>query len=167
MNRLFESARSAARFYGREVWACGARVARSQAAEVAQRPSGGRAGLGQHQLSSLKAVATAGCRSVGMARRLVVTAMLGLSLAAAGSAIAQQAKPAASPATAQAAAPGSAAAPPSAPAPATPAPSTAAPGAAAAPAGDAASTPDAAAPDTRGLDQEVQGLKKDVVDLNR
>jgi hypothetical protein len=29
--------------------------------------------------------------------------------------------------------------------------------------GDAAATP----PDTRGLDQEVQGLKKDVVDLNR
>ena len=89
-----------------------------------------------------------------MARRLVVTAILGLSLAAAGSAIAQQAVPAASPAAAQAAPPGGASAP----------------------AGDAAATPpasgdaapaDAAAPDTRGLDQEVQGLKKDVVDLNR
>jgi hypothetical protein len=45
----------------------------------------------------------------------------------------------------------------------------------AAPSGDAATAPPAAgdaaaadaAPDTRGLDQEVQGLKKDVVDLNR
>jgi hypothetical protein len=52
----------------------------------------------------------------------------------------------------------------------------AAPGAPAAPAADAAPPADAAAaasdagtppPDTRGLDQEVQGLKKDVVDLNR
>jgi hypothetical protein len=34
-------------------------------------------------------------------------------------------------------------------------------------AGDAAGTDAATSPDTRGLDQEVQGLKKDVVDLNR
>ena len=34
-------------------------------------------------------------------------------------------------------------------------------------AGDAAGTDAATPPDTRGLDQEVQGLKKDVVDLNR
>ena len=84
--------------------------------------------------------------------------MIGLSLSLAASpAIAQNA------ALAAAAAPANAA-PPSAPAstPATP------------PAGaDAAATPPAAdapadaAPDTRGLDQEVQGLKKDVVDLNR
>src|SRR6185437_14810720 len=54
---------------------------------------------------------------------------------------------------------------------------TASPPAAAAsgsPAGDAAASPpggeaaaETPAPDTRGLDQEVQGLKKDVVDLNR
>ena len=105
-------------------------------------------------------------------------------LAMAGSAIAQQAAPAGGPAAAQTAAPGAAAAPPSAAAPAAAAPGTsappagapAAPGTAAAPAGDAAAAPpaageaappDTAAPDTRGLDQEVQGLKKDVVDLNR
>ena len=69
-----------------------------------------------------------------------------------------------SPALAQTNAAPANAAPPSAPA--------AAPGASA-PAADAAATPPAtdapadAAPDTRGLDQEVQGLKKDVVDLNR
>ena len=71
-----------------------------------------------------------------------------------------------SPALAQSNAAPANAAPPSAPA--------AAPGASAPAAGaDAAATPPAtdapadAAPDTRGLDQEVQGLKKDVVDLNR
>ena len=44
------------------------------------------------------------------------------------------------------------------------APAAGADAAATPPAGDA---PADAAPDTRGLDQEVQGLKKDVVDLNR
>src|SRR5262249_52543691 len=68
-------------------------------------------------------------------------------------------------------------APSSAPAVAPPAPADAAqPGASAStPPGDAAAAPSAdtpgseanAATDTRGLDQEVQGLKKDVVDLNR
>jgi len=101
----------------------------------------------------------------------LVAAMIGLSLAA-SPAIAQHAAPAAAPANA---------APPSAPAstPATPpagADAAAAPGATAtAPAADAdaAATPPAAdapadaAPDTRGLDTEVQSLKKDVVDLNR
>jgi hypothetical protein len=163
-----------------------------------------------NQLSSLKAVLAAGYRSVGMARRVVVAAALGLSLAAAaGSAIAQNnaarpataqssAMPAASPATtqttparralvvAQAAAPATTATPPTPPAAgaaptppagaAAPAGDAAAPAApaGAAPAGDASATPpagsdaaDAGAPDTRGLDQEVQGLKKDVVDLNR
>jgi hypothetical protein len=38
---------------------------------------------------------------------------------------------------------------------------------ASAPAGDTPGGEGATAPDTRGLDQEVQGLKKDVVDLNR
>jgi hypothetical protein len=159
MNRFFESARSAVTSYGHEGWAGGARAA----------------------------VVTAGCRRVAVARRLAVAAVLGLSLAAAGSAIAQNATPTANPAPAQTAAPGAAAkdtdAPPAPGAAATAAtPSgTAAPGAAAAsdnaaaaPAGDAAAAPPAAtdaapeaAPDTRGLDQEVQGLKKDVVDLNR
>ena len=101
----------------------------------------------------------------------LVAAMIGLSLAA-SPAIAQNAAPAAAAAPANAA-------PPSAPAstPATPpAGADAASGATAtAPAvgADAAATPPAAdapadaASDTRGLDQEVQGLKKDVVDLNR
>ena len=95
----------------------------------------------------------------------LVAAMIGLSLAA-SPAIAQNAAPAAAAAPANAA-------PPSAPAstPATPpagadatAPAAGADAAATPPAGDA---PADAAPDTRGLDQEVQGLKKDVVDLNR
>ena len=50
-----------------------------------------------------------------------------------------------------------------------PAASATATDAAAPPPADAAAPSDAATPppDTRGLDQEVQGLKKDVVDLNR
>ena len=59
------------------------------------------------------------------------------------------------------------AAPPSAPAPAASSAPATAPGADAAAAPPAADAPADAAPDTRGLDQEVQGLKKDVVDLNR
>jgi len=63
---------------------------------------------------------------------------------------------------------------PSAPPAATPPPAAAAPAPAASAAPDAAA-PAAAAPaaaadaagDTRGLDEQVQGLKKDVVDLNR
>jgi hypothetical protein len=93
----------------------------------------------------------------GWAMALAVALMgLGLSLAA-------------GPVTAQTVAPGTDA---TAAAPASSA--AAAPGATAPAAGaDAAATPPAAdapaeaAPDTRGLDQEVQGLKKDVVDLNR
>jgi hypothetical protein len=45
---------------------------------------------------------------------------------------------------------------------------TAAPAAAAAPpTGDTSAADASTAPDTRGIDQEVQGLKKEVVDLNR
>ena len=84
----------------------------------------------------------------------LVAAMIGLSLAA-SPAIAQNAAPAAAPANA---------APPSAPASTPAAPPAGADAAATPPAADA---PADAAPDTRGLDQEVQGLKKDVVDLNR
>jgi hypothetical protein len=54
---------------------------------------------------------------------------------------------------------------PAAPPGATPPPAAAAPAPAASAAPDAAA-PDAAS-DTRGLDEQVQGLKKDVVDLNR
>lgn len=59
-----------------------------------------------------------------------------------------------------------AAAPPPPPAPAAAAPPAETPPPA--PAGDAAApAPAEPAPDTRGLDEQVQGLKKDVVDLNR
>lgn len=61
--------------------------------------------------------------------------------------------------------------PADAPAPAAPAPVAAAPAEAPAPATSAEPTTDAAAPvaapDTRALDEEIQGIKKDVVDLNR
>jgi hypothetical protein len=94
----------------------------------------------------------------------LVAALIGLSLAA-SPAVAQNAAPAAAAAPANAA-------PPSAPAstPATPpagADAAAAPGAEAAATPPAADAPADAAPDTRGLDTEVQSLKKDVVDLNR
>jgi hypothetical protein len=112
----------------------------------------------------------------------LAAAVLALSLLAAGPALAQSnAAPGASPANGQ-----NAAGPHTSPAPAarstnpTPAKGTNTPaaspaGAAApAPAGAPPATPPAGtdapadvAPDTRGLDQEVQGLKKDVVDLNR
>jgi hypothetical protein len=90
----------------------------------------------------------------GWAMALLVT-MMGLSLAT-------------GPATAQTVAPGTdatTAAPAAAAAPANAGTSVAAPPVAAPPAADAPA--DTAAPDTKGLDQEVQGLKKDVVDLNR
>ena len=95
---------------------------------------------------------------------------LGLSLAA-GPVTAQIVAPGTDATTA---APAAAAAPANAAPPSTaPASSAAAAPGATAPAADATATPPAAdapadaAPDTRGLDQEVQGLKKDVVDLNR
>ncbi len=88
------------------------------------------------------------------------------SLSVAGPVLAQNAAPgtdATTAAPAAAAAPTNAA-PQSSPPAATSGAPAAAGDAAAPPAGDA---PADAAPDTRGLDQEVQGLKKDVVDLNR
>jgi hypothetical protein len=101
----------------------------------------------------------------------LVAAMIGLSLAA-SPAIAQHAAPAAAAAPANAAPPPAPASTPAAPpagadaaaAPGTTAPAAGADAAATPPAGDA---PTDAAPDTRGLDTEVQSLKKDVVDLNR
>jgi hypothetical protein len=94
-----------------------------------------------------------------------VAALIGLSLAA-SPAIAQNVAPAAAAAPANAA-------PPSAPASTPATPPAGADAAAPAAGADAAATPPApdaaadAAPDTRGLDTEVQSLKKDVVDLNR
>ena len=96
--------------------------------------------------------------------------VIGLSLAASPALAQSNAAPAAPPVIAQTDAPAAAAAPANAAPPSAPA---AAPGASAPAAGADAATPPAtdapadAAPDTRGLDQEVQGLKKDVVDLNR
>lgn len=100
--------------------------------------------------------------------------LLGLSLVV-GPAMAQNTAPA--PAATAAAPPAATAAPSQGDAPASAAPTdappagasagaadTAAPGAGAASTDAPAETP---APDTKGLDQEVQGLKKDVVDLNR
>jgi hypothetical protein len=87
-------------------------------------------------------------------------AVLGLLLGAGNPALAQNASP-------------STLAPTGGTRPSSPVPGTAAP---AAPATDTAATPPAGAeapaeatpaPDTRGVDQEVQSLKKDVVDLNR
>ncbi len=77
------------------------------------------------------------------------------------------AAPAAAPAAA--AMPATESAPPAAPAQgaAGAPPASSAEAAAPPPSGDTAAGETANAPDTRGLDQEVQGLKKDVVDLNR
>jgi hypothetical protein len=69
---------------------------------------------------------------------------------------------AAAPATAS---PATAAPPAGSPAPTNPPPAAAEAGASAP--GSETSAAEPAAADTRGLDQEVQGLKKDVVDLNR
>jgi hypothetical protein len=98
----------------------------------------------------------------------LVVAIMGLSWAA--SPVMAQTVAAGTDATT--AAPAAAAAPANAPPPAATPPG--APAAAPAAGADAAATPpaadapaDTAAPDTKGLDQEVQGLKKDVVDLNR
>jgi hypothetical protein len=107
----------------------------------------------------------------------VVAALLGLTVLA-GPVMAQNAAPGAVAAEAAptAAAPAAEAAPPRGPAAgATAAPPAATPPATAPAAGPDAAPPPAAgaeapadaAPDTRGLDQEVQSLKKDVVDLNR
>jgi hypothetical protein len=110
----------------------------------------------------------------------LAAAAVGLSLAASPAMARNNGAPPASPAVARNTALGThaatTAAPAAAAANAAPPSAPAAPGAAAttAPAGTgAAATPPAAdapadtAPDTRGLDSEVQGLKKDVVDLNR
>ena len=104
-------------------------------------------------------------------------AVMGLSLmsaAVAQNAAASATTPATSaPAATTAPPPSGAGAPAGAAADATTAPPAAGaagatpPGGADASAPPAADAPAEAAPDTKGLDQEVQGLKKDVVDLNR
>ena len=100
-------------------------------------------------------LAALGCAA---AAPLLVAAVLGCSPAIAQTAATPAAPaPAGAPDTATPAAttPPTAAAPDSAPAATTAAP------------GDASAPGEPSAPDTKGLDQEVQGLKKDVVDLNR
>jgi hypothetical protein len=109
-------------------------------------------------------------------KSVTLAAVLGLFLGTVSPAMAQNASPS-TPAPVSTPAPETeapGAAPPPASEPAAPAAATA-PASASAPAGDATAAPPAAgeaaeaAPsaDTRGLDQEVQSLKKDVVDLNR
>ena len=85
--------------------------------------------------------------------------VIGLSLAASPALAQSKATAPVPPVITQSDAPAAAAASANAAPPAAGADTAAAPPAADAPAD--------AAPDTRGLDQEVQGLKKDVVDLNR
>jgi hypothetical protein len=139
----------------------------------------------ERRVSSFSAAGSGWARSLAAG---LLAAVVGLSLV--GTAVAQNAAPGANaPAAAAPAASSDAAAQPAASATSAPpaaATDTAPPagGAAAAAAttppatapdaaGAAAATPPAAdapaepAPDTKGLDQEVQGLKKDVVDLNR
>src|SRR6188472_4459187 len=87
------------------------------------------------------------------------TAIVSFGLAVGASNAFAQATPSAAPDTAQAA-PAGAAAPAEGPPIVTGSDSSAAP---AAPADGAAAEPPA---DTRGLDEEIQNLKKDVVDLN-
>jgi hypothetical protein len=123
-----------------------------------------------HVVSRLSFLAAAKEWATSLATGLAA-GVIGLSLAASPALAQSNATPAVPPVIAQTDAPAAAAAPANAAPPSAPA---AAPGAAAPAAGaDAAVTPPAtdapadAAPDTRGLDQEVQGLKKDVVDLNR
>jgi hypothetical protein len=121
-----------------------------------------------HVVSRLSFLAAAKGWALSWATGLAA-AVIGLSLAASPALAQSNAAHAVPPVIAQTDAPAAAAAPANAAPPSAPA---AAPGASA-PAADAAATPPAtdapadAAPDTRGLDQEVQGLKKDVVDLNR
>jgi hypothetical protein len=101
-----------------------------------------------HQMMALtRAPAYAVCA------RALRSARLAGALLLAAAALAQAAPP-----------PAAAPAGPPTPAASTPA-ATAAAAASAAPA--AAATSAEAAPDTRGLDQEIQGLKKDAVDLNK
>ena len=126
-----------------------------------------------HVVSRPSFLAAAGKR---LAVSLAMTAVVGWSLAVSPAMAQNNGAPAAS-VVAQTVAPGTdartsapaAAAVPTNAAPATPdapaSPPAGADAAAVPPATDAAA--DTAAPDTRGLDQEVQGLKKDVVDLHR
>jgi hypothetical protein len=111
-----------------------------------------------HVVSRLSFPATARKWAVSFATGLAA-GVIGLSLAASPALAQSKAAPPSPPVIAQTDAPAAAAAPANAAPPAAGADTAAAPPAADAPAD--------AAPDTRGLDQEVQGLKKDVVDLNR
>ena len=120
----------------------------------------------ERRVSSFSAAGFGWARSLAAG---LLAAVVGLSLM--GTAVAQNAAPGANAPAVAAPAAGSDAAANAAPAATT----GTAPPAGAAPGGaDAAATtppatdaPAEPAPDTKGLDQEVQGLKKDVVDLNR
>jgi hypothetical protein len=103
----------------------------------------------------------------------MLAAVLGLFLGVSNAAMARDAQPATPAVSSGTPAPPAAnpAAPTDAASSATPAAATSTKPAgetsATSPAGADAATDAAPAPDTRGLDEEVQGLKKDVVDLNR
>ena len=111
-----------------------------------------------HVVSRLSFLAAARKSAVSLATGLAA-GVIGLSLAASPALAQSKATAPVPPVITQSDAPAAAAAPANAAPPAAGADTAAAPPAADAPAD--------AAPDTRGLDQEVQGLKKDVVDLNR
>jgi hypothetical protein len=120
-------------------------------------------------LPPAKSVVFAGAPQLGCAFKRAWSRLVGpLSLLvcawlAAPDAVAQGGAAAPAPTAVSPAASGAAAAPLTTEMPAAAAPAaTDAP-----PAGDTSAADAAVPPDTRGLDQEVQGLKKDVVDLNR
>jgi hypothetical protein len=126
-----------------------------------------------HVVSRLSFPAAARKWAVSLATGLAAS-VIGLSLAASPALAQSNAAPAIPPAITQTDAPAAGAAPANAAPPSATVPTTpSAPGATAPAGADTAAAPPAAdapadaAPDTRGLDQEVQGLKKDVVDLNR
>jgi hypothetical protein len=117
-----------------------------------------RSRSGRHTAPWLRILPQAGSLSLAW---LLVGALCSTAVLAQGAAAPTVAAPSASSAQSP---------PPAAPGPARATATPATPGPAAVPAASGAAAPaaaNAAAPDTRGLDEEVQGLKKDVVDLNR
>jgi hypothetical protein len=113
-------------------------------------------------LHRLTCVAKAWSRLAGLALLLACSWVAAPAAIAQGAAAPTGAAPAAAPASAQM--PATESASPTAPPASGP---EAAANASPAPVADTPGGEATAAPDTRGLDQEVQGLKKDVVDLNR
>jgi hypothetical protein len=116
----------------------------------------------------LRRFGEAGSRWVGVGLLLILAGLASAAASAQGGAPA----PVATPPSSAASAPGAGSAPAAPGGPAATAPGAATPSAPAtdaAPPADATAAPgnESAPADTRALDQEVQGLKKDVVDLNR